>query len=52
MGLKVLGKVGTHIFFFMEKIQFYAFWKAFRLSKCIKLYIFFQKILGFTNKFR
>ena len=41
-GLKILGRVGPHIFFFWKKIEFYAFWKAFRLSKCIKFY-FFQK---------
>ena len=45
-GLKILGRVGTHIFFF-------------RLSKCIKLYFFRpppppqkKKILGFTSKLR
>ena len=35
----------TLIFFqlFLEKIYFYAFWKAKCLSKCIKLSFFFQK---------
>ena len=42
--LKILGRVGTDFFliiFFLENIQFYTFWKAFRLTKCIQL--FFQK---------
>ena len=29
MGLKILGRVGTHIFFLGKNIEFYAFWKAF-----------------------
>ena len=36
--VRILGRVCTHIYYFLEKnICFYAFWKAFRLSKCIKL---------------
>ena len=45
-GLKILGRVYTNIFF--------SFLKAFRISKCIKLYVFpenLKKILGFTYKF-
>ena len=39
-GLKILGRVGIHIFFWKKKHNY-----AFHLSKCIKSY-FFQKLVS------
>ena len=35
MGQKIFGRVGAYNSFFLEKINFCAFWKPFLLSKCI-----------------
>ena len=54
-GLKILGRVGTHIFliiiFFLKNNNNFMHFE--RLSKCIKLYFFPEKPeknLGFTSK--
>ena len=56
-GLKILGRVGIHIFFFWKKTHIIlCILKGILLLKCIKLYYFFleslKKILGFTSKIR
>ena len=57
-GLKILDRAGTQksqIFFKKnsgkKQTFFYAFWKAFCLSKCIKLYLFFSRKLEKNSRF-
>ena len=61
MSLKILGRVGTHIFFkkkkFWKNINFMHFERHFGKMpfKMHKIYIFSrkpEKILGFTSKFK
>ena len=53
-GLKVLGRVGTHIYFFLEKKYNFMHFEGISPFKMHKIIFFpdnLKKILGFTSKF-
>ena len=51
-GLKILGRVGTHIFFLEEKYNFMHFEMPFKMHKILFFQEYLKKILGFTSKSR